>query len=120
MVTKWVSWFKTYRRILNADIVHLKRPDLAGLDAMLHVNSNATKTAHRGMLMIWNQTPNLEKQTLKVPLYYTGLDKEASVSVEGRAPVTFNLARDYSISLNISLPPMSLTWVLITEAAFDL
>ena len=38
MVTKWVSWFKQYREILNADIIHIRRPDLHGIDAMLHVN----------------------------------------------------------------------------------
>ena len=115
LVTKWVNWFKQHRKILNSDIVHLRRPDLSSIDAMLHVNSNTTKTADRAMLMIWNQTPHHEKQTLKVPLYYTGLATQASVSVEGGAPKMYTLARDFSISLPVSLSPMSLTWVLIKE-----
>lgn len=115
MVAKWVSWFKTYRKILNADIIHLRRPDLSSLDAMLHVNSNTTKTVDRGMLMVWNQTPEPKREMLKVPLYLTGLETEAAVSVEGGAVVKYKLARDYSIDLNMSLPPMSLTWVLIKQ-----
>ena len=38
-----VSWFKKYRTILNSDIIHVRRPDLSGVDAMLHVNSNTTQ-----------------------------------------------------------------------------
>ena len=28
MVTKWVSFYKTYRDILISDIVHVRRPDM--------------------------------------------------------------------------------------------
>jgi hypothetical protein len=44
MISKWVAWFKQHRIILNSDIIHVKRPDLAGMDAMLHVNANRTRT----------------------------------------------------------------------------
>ena len=48
MVSKWVTWFKQYRKILNSDIVHVRRPDLVGLDAMLHVNSSeSTSNPHQ-------------------------------------------------------------------------
>jgi hypothetical protein len=48
LVTKWVKWFKQHRAILNSDIVHVKRPDLAGFDSMLHVNSNTTRCDEPG------------------------------------------------------------------------
>jgi hypothetical protein len=80
---------------------------------MLHVNANATRTDERGMLLVWNQTPDPETTTLKVPLYYTGLTESVSVSVEGAKPGKHTLARDFSIELSISLAPMSFTWVLI-------
>ena len=99
MLIKWVSWFKKYRTILNSDIVHIKRPDLAGLDAMLHVNPNRTKATERGLLMIWNQTPHPQlNQQLVVPLFYTGLSSIATVSVEGVASQQYELARDFSIT----------------------
>ena len=65
------------------------------------------------MLMIWNQTPEPQATALKVDLYYTGLESTASVSMEGGKAEQHTLARDYSITLNVSLAPMSLTWVLI-------
>jgi hypothetical protein len=115
LVAKWVSWFKKYRAILNSDIVHVRRPDLSGIDAMLHVNPNATQCDERGLLMIWNQTPEPQVTTLSVPLYYTGLTTTARVSVEGSDPPTeYQLARDYSILLNVSMPAMSVTWMVVT------
>ena len=113
LVSKWVSWFKEHRTILNSDIVHLRRPDLAGIDAMLHVNPNVTRTDERGMLMIWNQTPQHQALPLTVPLFYTGLTASAMVSAEGGAAAKYTLARDYSITVNVSMAPMSVTWMLI-------
>eukprot|EP01052_Picozoa_sp_SAG31_P005809 SAG31_NODE_260_length_18915_cov_3.432823_12_plen_239_part_00 len=115
LVAKWVTWFKQYRTILNSDIIHVKRPDLAGLDAMLHVNANKTRCDERGLLVIWNQTPEPQATALSVPLYYTGLTDTAIVSIEGKAPTKHMLDRDYRIVLNISMAPMSVQWVVITE-----
>jgi hypothetical protein len=114
LVIKWVSWFKQYRRILNADSIHVRRPDLAGIDAMLLVSPNTTRTTERGMLMVWNQTPQAQNTSLRVPPYYTGLETTALVSVEGAVPKSITLDRDYSITLNIAMQAMSATWVVIT------
>jgi hypothetical protein len=113
LVKKWVTWFKKYRVILNSDIVHVRRPGIEDIDAMLHVNANATRTPDRGMLMVWNQTPQRRSAVLRVPLYYSGLESTAKVSFEGGTTQEFTLARDFSIALNVSLAPMSFTWVLI-------
>ena len=42
------------------DIVHVQRPDLSGLDAMLHVNPNATKTQDRGKSFLGAWSLDLE------------------------------------------------------------
>ena len=115
MVTKWVRWFKQYREILNSDIIHIRRPDLHGIDAMLHINANVTRCKERGLLMVWNQTPQTRTTQLRVSLYYTGLTESASVSAEGAAAVKYTLARDYTIEMEVSMNPMSLTWFVITE-----
>jgi hypothetical protein len=75
--------------------------------------NDCTTQDERGLLMVWNQTPQQQTAALVVPLYYTGLTDSAKVSVEEGAHVTHTLARDHSITLNVSLAPMSLTWVLI-------
>ena len=108
--------------------MHVRRPDMLSIDAMLHVNADSTASSAtsstvvlnesvvRGMLLVWNQTPNPQTTTLTVPLYYTGLTATALVSQEGaQAPTIHTLARDYSITLDIAMTPMSVTWFLITE-----
>ena len=37
-VRAWVNFYKRYRDILNSDLVHLRRPDMQGLDGFVHVN----------------------------------------------------------------------------------
>ena len=37
LVQKYTTWNSKYRVILHADIIHLKRPDGNGIDAILHV-----------------------------------------------------------------------------------
>ena len=68
----------------------------------------------RGLLMIWNQTPQPIATTLTVPLYYTGLSTTTMVSVEGGALIEHTLARDYSISVNVTMPAMTVTWMVFT------
>lgn len=36
LVTKWVTFYKTYRDILTSDIVHVRRPDMQGMVAAAH------------------------------------------------------------------------------------
>jgi hypothetical protein len=149
LVTKWVSFFKAHRVILNSDIIHISRPDLKSVDAMLHVNADPNRTDERGLCMIWNQTPQRRAMALSVPLYYTGLSTTATVTqgmgtghagrtghaaegtensasssagvdIVGEATMTitsppkqYTLARDYSITVDIDMPPMSVGWLLI-------
>lgn len=42
MVKSWVSWFKLHRRILTADIIHLRRPDGQSIDGIVHVDPRNT------------------------------------------------------------------------------
>jgi len=45
LVTKWTSFYREYRQLLTNDIVHLRRADGQGLDAILHVNPLATSSS---------------------------------------------------------------------------
>ena len=40
-------------------------------------------------------------------------DLRDGVSAEGGAAAQYTLARDYSITVNVSMAPMSVTWMLI-------
>ena len=48
--------------------------------------------------------------TLRVPLYYSGLDTTTSVSREGAPPVTMQLARDWSVDLAVTMAPNTVAW----------
>ena len=82
--------------------------------------------------MVWNQTPERQSTTLKVPLYYTGLTTTAFVQREDGDAVNnsinasttstttsneYKLARDYSITIPIEMEPMSITWFVIKGKA---
>ncbi len=53
MVTRWMSFWVRYRPILTQDVVHIKRPDMQQIDALLHVDANATAEVC-GLLMVFN------------------------------------------------------------------
>src|SRR5699024_3856182 len=51
MVKGIVSWYKKYRKILNSDIIHLRRADGRDWDGILHVNPNLE---NKGFAMLYN------------------------------------------------------------------
>ena len=63
--------------------------------------------------MIYNPLDREVSKTLSIPLYYTGIDKKASVSEQGAAAHTFRLQRNYTIDLPVVLPAHATTWFLM-------
>lgn len=110
MVKQWVDWYKTYRDILESDLVHGRRADGRDLDWMLHANPNIK---HRGMLVVFNPTPVPVTRTLRVNLYYTGLSETATVTgVEG-APQRVVVGRDCSVEFDVAVPAGGFAWYVI-------
>ena len=110
LVKKWVDWFKTYRDILESDMIHGRRADGRDLDWMLHVNP---KLKHKGMLVVFNPLKTEMTRRLTVPLYYTGLTTRANVSTMGAKPVAHELARDYTVDLALTVPAEGMSWYVI-------
>jgi hypothetical protein len=105
--------------VLHGDIIHLKRPDGNGIDAMLHVQPDPRKSAERALLVVFNpNSGQAVNTTAKVPLYYSGLSDTARVSREGAAPVCMTLARDWSIALPLTMAPNSFSW-FVFESAYN-
>lgn len=111
MVSSMIAWYKEYRTILNADIIHLRRPDGRDWDGILHVNPNETKT--KGLLLLYNPLKESISRTISIPLYYTGLTNVAVVRQEGLAAKTYKLARDYTIQVAVELKAEGFTWFTI-------
>ena len=110
MVKKWADWFHQYREVLTGDIIHVGRPSGRDLDCMMHVNPFRKD---KGMVIIFNPTGKKIKKSVSLPLYYTGLDKEATVSEKGDNPTKFQLDREYKVKVNVEIEANGFTWLLI-------
>ena len=105
-----VNWYKKYRDILNADIIHLRRADGRDWDGIMHVNPQL-KT--KGLLMLYNPLQEKITRTIKVPLYYTGLSTAATLHEKGGAAKNYTLNRNHEIDLTFTIAPESYTWFVI-------
>lgn len=109
-VIRIVKWYKQYRRILNADVVHLRRPDGRDWDGILHVDSNLPE---KGLMMLYNPLKVPIKRSIQVPLYYTGLTETAAFREKGGKPVRLKLNRAYEATLQVEIPAESYNWYVI-------
>lgn len=110
VVTEIISWYKKYRRILNSDIIHLRKPDARDWDGLMHVDP---KGKEKGLAMFFNPTDEVITRTIQLPLYYTGLTDKAMIrELEGKA-VSYKLNRDYTVELTVKIPAKGYTWYVI-------
>ena len=110
LVKKWVDWYKKHRRILESDIIHLRRADGKDLDYWLHVDPAGQE---KGLLMVFNPLDTRVSKQIHVPLYYTGLDKIAKISERDGSPKQVQLARNYGVSLDVDLDAGGITWFVM-------
>ena len=101
LVSKWVSWFKAHREILESDVMHLRRADGRDWDGVLHVNP-MLKT--KGMALLFNPTEQPLTRELRLPLYYTGLTQTAKLKIGNERTKTAALERDYSVRVRVTIP----------------
>lgn len=110
MVTGVVEWYKKYRRILNSDIIHLRRPDGRDWDGILHANPGLKE---KGLAMIYNPLDEGIKRTIKLPLYYTGLTATAKIREQEGASKIYRLNRDFTTSVTVTIPAHGYTWLVV-------
>lgn len=111
-VIRIVKWYKQYRRILNADVVHLHRPDGRDWDGILHVDPNLPE---KGLMMLYNPLKVPIKRSIQVPLYYTGLTETAAFREKGGNPVRLKLNRAYEATLQVEIPAEGYNWYVIEK-----
>jgi hypothetical protein len=109
-VIRVIDWYKKNRDILNSDVIHLRRADGRDWDGILHVNP---KLKTKGLMMVYNPLKEKITRTIKIPLYYTGLNSSAMVKEKDQAPKKYSLNRNYEIEYTCTLEPESYTWVQI-------
>jgi hypothetical protein len=110
LVKKWVSFYKKHRAILDADIIHVKRPDGNDLDAILHADP---ANSEKGLLMIYNPTNHDIKKDLTINIYYTGLSGSAVISENDGSGRRFKISRNYEVTLPVSVNAASESWYTI-------
>ncbi len=109
-VTEVVGWYKKYRDILNADIIHLRRADGRDWDGIMHVDPSLRI---KGLVLLFNPLKEKITRTIQLPLYYTGLTDVATVREKEGAAKTYSIDRKNNITLTFSIAPESYTWFTI-------
>lgn len=109
-VKEMIDWYKKYRLILNADVIHLRRPDGRDWDGILHVNASLKE---KGLALLYNPLKNSISRTIMLPLYYTGLRNKATVRVEEGKPKTYHIDSDHRVKIDVEIPAQSYTWLVI-------
>lgn len=113
LVQHKIKHYLQYREILNADIIHLRRPTGRDWDGFLHVDPSLQQ---KGYALLFNPTDNDMEIKVKLPLYYTGLQSRASIQVAGGSPRIIQLDEQREAEVLIKLPAKGNTWIVIEEA----
>ncbi len=107
LVKKWVTFYKTHRQVLDGDLIHLRRANGLDWDGWLHINPQGKE---KGLLFVFNPLTEEIERTLHIPLYYTGLTKTAKARERDGKPISYEVERDYSISLPVTIPAHGFNW----------
>ncbi|MDF2686767.1 MAG: hypothetical protein K0S55_1950, partial [Clostridia bacterium] len=116
MVKETVSLYKKYRNILESQIIHIRRPDGRSYDGYLHVNPHIQNC---GFLVLYNPSDCIICEDITIPLYYTGINDKAIISLSDREPVIYPLDRNYNIKIRINIPKNDFIWYVIRNVEAD-
>lgn len=110
MVRDSVAVYKKHRAILESPAVKIRRADGRDFDGYVHVNPALEE---KGMLVLFNPLDEPITRTIRVPLYYTGLTDKAFFALHDGEPAAYDLARDYTVSLTVTIPANDFIWYTI-------
>ncbi|MCU0459907.1 MAG: alpha-galactosidase [Bacteroidales bacterium] len=110
LVEKWVGFYKKHRRILDGDIIHLRRADGRDYDAILHVDPQGVE---KGLLMVYNPLDEEIQREITVPVYYTGLSGKAVVREQDGREIINDVSREYTITLPVTIPARGYNYWII-------
>jgi len=116
LVKKWISFYKAHRQVLDADMIHLRRPDGRDWDGFVHVNPQGKEKA---LAFFYNPLGEKIVREIRVPLYYAGLVVRTNISVGGGPAETLSLQPNGIATIKIAIPAYGRTWVVFTTADQD-
>lgn len=109
-VVQVVDWYKRYRDILNADIIHLRRADGRDWDGWMHVSAEG---GVRGLVLLFNPLKQSITRKIVLPLYYTGLTGQASIGQREGALQPYKLNGSYEAEVTVTLAAEGYTWLVV-------
>jgi hypothetical protein len=107
IVKKWVNFYKKHRTILDADILHIRRPDGRDFDGILHADPQGEE---KGLLMLYNPLEVEIIKSINLNLYYTGSKGSVLMSKEDGEWEKRDLNPLQQMELKIRIPPGKWTW----------
>jgi hypothetical protein len=112
LVKRWVDFYLEHRRILDSDLIHLRRADGRDWDGWLHVDPQGRE---RGMVMLYNPLPEEIRRVITLPLYYTGLRGQAQVQFPNQVEKPVTLDACGNAQLEVTIPAEGHTWLIFTQ-----
>ena len=112
VVKRWIDFYKRHREVLDADLIHLRRPDGRDWDGFIHVNPQGRE---RGLAMFYNPTGEPIERDIRVPLYYAGLSERAAISINDGPPTTIDLDRSETATVHVTIPAAGRIWMTFTQ-----
>ena len=115
VVSKWVTFYKKHRSVLDGDIIHIRRPDGRDYDAILHVDPAGDE---KGLLMIYNPLNESITRNIEIPVYYTGLKSKVivqdqeDVAKTSYVPVVTD-GKNSTISLSVTIPAKGYNYFIL-------
>jgi len=113
MLKRVVAWYNKHRDILESDMIHGRRADGRDIDWMLHVNATLKE---KGYLSLYNPTDHPITKTIRISLYYTGIQGAATFTNEAGKSVVLPLDTNHFVKLKVTIPPQGYLGYSITPA----
>lgn len=110
LVKRYVDWFKKYRDILESDLIHARRADGRDVDFMILVNPKLTT---RALAMVHNPLETEVEREIYLPLYYSGLDKTASIREQEGELRQVELDSRQRAKVHAKIPAHGRTWFVV-------
>ena len=109
VVKKWVDFYQKISSTIGVLIlIHVRRPDGRSIDCVLHANAQINPC---GLAMLYNPTRAVQRMTLKLPLYYTGLSEIAKIREEEGEPKRYKIDRNYNVEIPIEMEAKSVSYL---------
>ena len=112
LVAKTINWYKQYRNILNSPIIHLRRADGREWDGFMHVNPSLDDKA---FVLLFNPTKTVIKQTIKLPLYYTGVTTSIRITDKYNKPLNLKVDNNHEVSIEVEIKPDDYSWYVVKQ-----